>query len=115
MAALIGVSSSDPAGSDASGGSSKVSVAVPLDLLSEDGVPPQQGDSVSFSVDGTVSSADEENATIDIKAVNGQPLTDESAADESAEDPGSSAALKKKLMASPSGGPPAAPPSGMFG
>lgn len=113
MAALIGISPSDPAGNDDSG--NKASVAVPLDLLSEDGVPPEQGDSVSFSVDGTVSSVDAENATVDVKAVNGKPLTDESASEESAEDPGSSAALKKKLMASPTGGPPMAPPSGMFG
>src|SRR5258705_12281939 len=47
---------------------------VPLDLLSEDGTPPAQGDSVSYSVDGTVQSVDTEDATVKITAVQGQPV-----------------------------------------
>jgi hypothetical protein len=81
MASLIGVSVKPAAG----GG---YTCRVPLDVLSEDGVPPEQGDNVSYQVDGTVQSVDEENATIKIDAVNGQPITDESASDEAAEDSG---------------------------
>lgn len=58
---------------------------VPLDLLSEDGVPPSQGDSVSYSVEGTVQSTDAEDAVVKITSVNGSPV-DESPADETAED-----------------------------
>lgn len=47
---------------------------VPLDLLSEDGVPPAQGDSVSYSVDGTVQSVSDTDATVKITAVNGSPI-----------------------------------------
>ena len=60
---------------------------MPLDITSEDGVPPEQGDSVSYQVDGTVQSVDAEDATIKIEAVNGQPVS-ESAADEASEDAG---------------------------
>jgi hypothetical protein len=106
MAALIGVSVKPK--SDGSGYVCKV----PLDLLSEDGVPPQEGDSVDYSVTGTVQSVDAEDATIKIESVNGEPV-DESAAAEAGEDantdtggpppatppPGSSAALRPALAA----------------
>jgi hypothetical protein len=95
MAALIGVNVTPKA--DGSGYVCKV----PLDLLSEDGVPPQEGDSVDYSVSGTVQSVDAEDATIKIESVNGQPV-DESAADEAAEDstdPNSSAAMRPGLAA----------------
>ena len=101
MAALIGATTI-PKSPKTSG----FTVQIPLDLLSEDGVPPQANDSVSFSVDGTVQSADDENATVKIEAVNGQPV-DESAAQEATEDagagagappaPGSSAAMRPGL------------------
>ena len=78
MAALIGVVSK---------GSGGYTAKIPLDLLSQDGVPPEQGDSVSFSVDATVSSVDAEDATVKITAVNGEPV-DESPTDEAAEDQG---------------------------
>ena len=107
MAALIGVAKPD-AGSPKTSG---FTVQVPLDLLSEDGVPPQTGDAVSFSVDGSVESADDENATVKIESVNGQPV-DESTAQEAQEDsgapsgstgappaPGSSAAMRPGLAA----------------
>jgi hypothetical protein len=102
MAALIGVNVTPK--SDNSG----YVCRVPLDLLSEDGVPPAEGDSVSYSVDGTVQSVDAENANIKIESVNGQPV-DESSAQEAAEDagtsagtapaPGSSAAMRPGLAA----------------
>jgi hypothetical protein len=103
MAALIGVSVKPK--SDNSG----YTVKVPLDLLSEDGVPPQAGDSVSFSCDGTVQSADDENATVKLESVNGQPV-DESSAQEATEDAGtppagSSAAMRPSLAAGAKGQP----------
>ena len=78
MAALIGISVKPKSG---------YTCKVPLDLLSEDGTPPAEGDSVSYSVDGTVQSVDAEDATVKITAVNGQPV-DESASDEASEDQG---------------------------
>lgn len=80
MAALIGVSVKPKAG----GG---YTAKVPLDLLSQDGVPPEQGDSVSFSCDATVQSVDAEDATVKLTSINGEPVA-ESASDETAEDQG---------------------------
>ena len=108
MAALIGATTI-PKSPKTSG----FVVQIPLDLLSEDGVPPQTNDSVSFSVDGTVQSADDENAMVKIESVNGQPV-DESSAQEASEDagtgagappaPGSSAAMRPGLAAGAGGG-----------
>jgi hypothetical protein len=78
MAALIGVVSKPSGGYTAK---------IPLDLLAQDGVPPEQGDSVDFSVSATVKSVDAEDATVSITAVNGEPVN-ESASDEAAEDDG---------------------------
>ena len=109
MAALIGaVKPADPGADPKTSG---FTVQIPLDLLSEDGVPPQANDAVSFSVDGTVQSADDENATVKIESVNGQPV-DESTAQEATEDsgagappaPGSSAAMRPGLAAGAKGG-----------
>jgi hypothetical protein len=80
MASLIGISVKPKAG----GG---YTCKVPLDLLSQDGVPPEQGDSVDYQVSGTVQSVDAEDATVKITSVNGEPVA-ESAADETAEDQG---------------------------
>ena len=105
MAALIGAAV--PVKGDKISG---FTVQIPLDLLSEDGVPPAQGDSVSFSVDGTVQSVDAENGTIKIDAVNGQPV-DESSAQEATEDagappaPGSAGAMRPGLAAAAKGQP----------
>jgi hypothetical protein len=88
MAALVGISVK-PGGS---GGG--YICKVPLDLLAQDGVPPEEGDNVSYSVEGTVQSVDAEDATVKITSVNGEPV-DESPAEETAEDQGV-----------PSGGPP---------
>lgn len=82
MAALIGVSVKPGAGGD----SDQYVCTVPLDLLSEDGVPPAEGDKVSYSVDGTVQSVDGNNANVEIDAVNGQPV-EGSAAEEAGESP----------------------------
>jgi hypothetical protein len=95
MAALIGVNVTPKAAG------SGYTAKVPLDLLSEDGVPPAEGDQISCSIDATVQSVDAEDATVKITAVNGQPV-DESAADEAAEDstdPNSSAAMRPGLAA----------------
>jgi hypothetical protein len=78
MAALIGVVSKGAGGYTAK---------IPLDLLAQDGVPPEQGDDVSFSVDATVKSVDAEDATVSITSVNGEPVN-ESPADEASEDEG---------------------------
>jgi hypothetical protein len=88
MAAIIGVVSPKSGGG--------YTAKIPLDLLSQDGVPPEQGDDVSFSVDATVKSVDAEDATVSITAVNGEPVN-ESAADEASED---------DTGAGASGGPP---------
>lgn len=82
MAAIIAVQKAPGGGS--------YTCNVPLDLLSEDGVPPAQGDSVSYSVEGTVQSTDAEDATVKITSVNGQPVA-ESPGDETAEDTGAGA------------------------
>jgi hypothetical protein len=76
MAAIIGVSVK-PGASTAT---------IPIDLLSQDGVPPEQGDSVSFSVDATVKSVSGDNATVSIQAVNGEPVNGGGGDDESGED-----------------------------
>jgi hypothetical protein len=65
MAAIIGVVSPKSGGATAT---------VPIDLLSQDGVPPEQGDTVSFSVDATVKSVSGDNAVVSIQAVNGEPV-----------------------------------------
>lgn len=102
MAALIGVSVKPKGGG--------YTCRVPLDLLAEDGTPPETGDSISCSIDGTVQSVDAEDATVKITAVNGQPV-DESASEEAAEDqgapapPGSTAALGAALRKGAKGRP----------
>jgi hypothetical protein len=48
MAAIIGISASPKAGG--------YTCKVPLDALEQDGVPPEQGDQVDYSVAGTVQS-----------------------------------------------------------
>jgi hypothetical protein len=76
MAAIIGVVSK-PSGSTAT---------IPIDLLAQDGVPPEEGDDVSFSVDATVKSVSGDNATVSIQAVNGEPVNGGGGDDESGED-----------------------------
>lgn len=51
---------------------------VPVNALAEDGVPPEEGDSVSFSVQGKVQSVSGGNATVSIDSINGEPVGEES-------------------------------------
>jgi hypothetical protein len=48
--------------------------SVPIDALSQEGVPPSQGDDVSFSVDGTVQSVSGNSARVKINAIDGNPV-----------------------------------------
>jgi hypothetical protein len=50
---------------------------VPVNSLSEDGVAPEVGDSVDYSVKGTVKSVSGGQATVDIDSVNGEPVGEE--------------------------------------
>jgi hypothetical protein len=52
---------------------------IPVNSLSEDGVPPEVGDSVDYSVKGTVKAVSGGSATIDIDSVNGEPVGEEAA------------------------------------
>jgi hypothetical protein len=72
MAALIGVSIKPKN----SGGST---ATVPIDLLSQDGVPPEQGDKVSFSAEATVQSVTGTDATVKLDSINGEPVAEEAA------------------------------------
>jgi hypothetical protein len=51
---------------------------VPVNALAEDGVPPEEGDSVSFSVEGKVESVSGSMATVSIDSINGEPVGEES-------------------------------------
>jgi hypothetical protein len=50
---------------------------VPVNALAESGVPPEEGDKVSFSVDATVQSVSGSNATLSIDSINGEPVGEE--------------------------------------
>ena len=50
---------------------------VPLAALSEDGVPPEEGDTVQYSVEGKVQSVSGDTATVEIDTVNGEPVGEE--------------------------------------
>lgn len=60
---------------------------VPVNSLAEDGVPPEEGDSVQFSCEGKVQSVQGSNATISIDSINGEPVSEE--AGESPQEEGS--------------------------
>lgn len=76
---------------------------VPVNALAEDGVPPEEGDSVSFSVEGKVQSVSGNMATVSIDSINGEPVGEESS--ESSEEE----------AAEGQQGPGAAPPEGPSG
>lgn len=64
---------------------------VPVNSLAEDGVPPEEGDKVQCSVEGTVQSVSGGTATVSIDSVNGEPIGeqgDEGSAEEENEDQG---------------------------
>ena len=79
-----------------------VTVTVPLDLLSQDGVPPGQGDQVQAQIDATVQSVSGKNATLSIDAIDGQPVGQPDITDTGGpppSPPGSSAAMRPALAA----------------
>lgn len=102
-ASLIGSSSepSDPSGADDSGGGGGgVSVDLPVELLSQDGVPPGPGDTVQAQIDATVKSVSGKTATVQINAIDGQPVGQPDISDTGAPPgpaPGSTAALGAAL------------------
>jgi len=53
------------------------SCQVPLAALSGGGVPPEEGDSVQYSVEGKVQSVSGNTATVEIDTVNGEPVGEE--------------------------------------
>jgi hypothetical protein len=55
-------------------GDSEIEVCVPVENITEDGVPPQEGDDVELSVKGTVSKVEGDLAWITPSEVNGQPV-----------------------------------------
>lgn len=92
-----GASDTGDSGESSSGG---VTVTVPIDLLSQDGVPPAQGDQVQAQIDATVKSVSGSNATLSIDAIDGQPVGQPNISDTGgAPAPGSSAAMKAALLA----------------
>jgi hypothetical protein len=50
---------------------------VPVNSVEESGVPPEEGDKVQFSVEGTVQSVSGGTATLSIDSVNGEPVSEE--------------------------------------
>jgi hypothetical protein len=59
---------------------------VPVNSLAEDGTPPEEGDTVQYSVEGTVQSISGPTATVKIDSINGEPVSEE--ASESPEEEG---------------------------
>lgn len=53
---------------------------VPAETISEEGVPPEEGDEVSFSVDGTVKHVEDGCIYVKISKVNGQDVSDKAQA-----------------------------------
>ena len=81
---------------------------VPVNSLEQDGVPPEEGDKVSFSVDATVQSVSGGTAAIELDAINGEPVSEE-AAESPEEEQG------EEQEETPPGGTPPAPGSGPSG
>jgi hypothetical protein len=51
---------------------------VPISAISEGGVPPEEGDTVQYSVEGKVQSVTGNTATVSIDTINGEPIGEES-------------------------------------
>lgn len=77
---------------------------VPVNSLEEDGVPPQEGDKVEYSVSGTVESVDGDDATVSIDSINGEPVGEE--ASESSEEEASEEGQEGSNPGSSNPGPP---------
>jgi hypothetical protein len=75
---------------------------VPVNSLAEDGVPPEQGDSVQYSVSGTVQSVSGPTATVKIDSINGEPVGEEGS--ESSEEEGAEPETGGGGSPSPGGG-----------
>jgi hypothetical protein len=52
---------------------------VPVAALAEGGVPPEEGDTVQYSVEGKVQSVSGNTATVSIDSINGEPVGEEGA------------------------------------
>jgi hypothetical protein len=87
------------------------SAKVPVNSLAEDGVPPEEGDKVSFSVEASVQSISGGTATLSIDSINGEPVSEEAA-----ESPEEEAGEEQGENAPPgAGGGPSGPASGADG
>jgi hypothetical protein len=51
---------------------------VPISAISEGGLPPEEGDTVQYSVEGKVQSVTGNTATVSIDTINGEPIGEES-------------------------------------
>ena len=51
---------------------------MPISAISEGGVPPEEGDTVQYSVEGKVQSVTGNTATVSIDTINGEPIGEES-------------------------------------
>jgi hypothetical protein len=71
---------------------------VPVSAISEGGVPPEEGDTVQYSVEGKVQSVTGNTATVSIDTINGEPIGEESS--ESPEEEGA----EPESGATPGGG-----------
>jgi hypothetical protein len=71
---------------------------VPISAISEGGVPPEEGDTVQYSVEGKVQSVTGNTATVSIDTINGEPIGEES--EESPEEEGA----EPETGTSPGGG-----------
>lgn len=75
---------------------------MPLAALSEGGVPPEEGDSVQFSVEGKVQSVTGNTATVSIDSINGEPVAEEGS--ESPEEEGAEPETGAEGPPTPGGG-----------
>jgi hypothetical protein len=74
---------------------------VPVNSLEEGGTPPEEGDSVDFSVKGTVQSVSGNNATVKIDSINGEPV-----GEEASESPEEESTEEEGEQGAGGGGPP---------
>jgi hypothetical protein len=74
---------------------------VPVNSLEEGGTPPEEGDSVDFSVKGTVQSVTGKNATVKIDSINGEPV-----GEEASESPEEESTEEEGEQGAGGGGPP---------
>lgn len=90
--------------------SGEYSVDLPVNALAEDGVPPEQGDSVQASFTGTVESVSGTTASIKIDTINGEPV-----GEEASESPEEEAGEEQQESQGPSGSASGASPGAKLG